>query len=54
MFVANVSQKNIRRLQPNALFPAILNEAHIHFPIQNYKSLGAIVDVPLVGLICPM
>ena len=54
VLVANISQEYVRRLEPNALFSAVLHKVHIHFTVQNHEDLRTIIYVPLIRLICPV
>ena len=54
MFTTYFSEKNIADAQSNYLLKSIDSAMHIDLSIKDRKNFFTIIDVPFVGLVCPV
>ena len=54
VFSSDIRIKNIACIEHSHFLDAIHSEVHVYDTIHDGKNFLPIVDVPLIGLVCPM
>ena len=54
MLIADIGHKNIRWPKAYRMFRAIQPILHVNRAIEHNENLGAVIDVPDIGLVGPM
>ncbi len=54
MLIADIGHKNIRRPKAYRMFGAIQPILHVNRAIEHNENLGAVIDVPVIGLVGSM